>query len=139
MKLSHEIEETGLEGLKSETNAAAAREPMNLLISELDNGVTKVTLEGRLDVDGALKIDSEFNKIAEERKKLLVDLSNVPFIASLGIRTLITGAKATANNGGKLVLLNPQSNVEKVLRTSRVDTVMPIIRDSTDLEAVFGV
>ena len=112
---------------------------MKLLISELDNGITKVTLEGRLDVDGALKIDSEFNKIAEERKNLLVDLSNVPFIASLGIRTLITGAKATANNGGKLVLLNPQSNVEKVLRTSRVDTVLPIISDATDLESVFGV
>ena len=111
---------------------------MNLVISELENGVTKVTLEGRLDVDGALKIDSEFNKIAEKRKNLLVDLSNVPFIASLGIRTLITGAKATANNGGKLVLLNPQSNVEKVLRTSHIDTVLPIISDATDLEAVFG-
>lgn len=112
---------------------------MNLVVSELANGVTKVSLEGRLDVDGALKIDSEFNKIAEENKNVLVDLANVTFIASLGIRTLITGAKATANKGGKLVLLNPQSNVEKVLRTSRVDTVMPIIRDSTDLEAVFGV
>src|SRR5215467_733290 len=139
MKLSHEIEETGLNGLKSETNPAAARGPMNLVVRELDNGITKVTLEGRLDIDGALKIDSEFTKIAGERKNLLVDLSNVPFIASLGIRTLITGAKATANNGGKLVLLNPRSNVERVLRRSHVDTVMPIIRDSIDLEAVFGV
>ena len=139
MKLSHEIEETGLNGLKSETNPAAARGPMNLVIRELDNGITKVTLEGRLDIDGALKVDSEFTKIAGERKNLLVDLSNVPFIASLGIRTLITGAKATANNGGKLVLLNPQSNVEKVLRTSHIDTVLPIISDATDLEAVFGV
>jgi anti-anti-sigma factor len=112
---------------------------MNLVVRELDNGITKVTLEGRLDVDGALKVDSEFTKIAGERKNLLVDLSNVPFIASLGIRTLITGAKATANNGGKLVLLNPQSNVEKVLRTSHIDTVLPIISDATDLEAVFGV
>jgi anti-anti-sigma factor len=92
-----------------------------------------------LDVDGALKVDSEFTRIAEERKNLLVDVSNVPFIASLGIRTLITGAKVTANNGGKLVLLNPQSNVEKVLRTSHIDTVLPIISDATDLEAVFGV
>jgi len=112
---------------------------MNLVVSELANGVTKVSLEGRLDVDGALKIDSEFNKIAEENKNVLVDLANVTFIASLGIRTLITGAKATANNGGKLVLLNPQSNVEKVLRTSHIDTVLPIISDATDLEAVFGV
>jgi anti-anti-sigma factor len=67
-----------------------------------------------------------------------VDLSGVTFIASLGIRTLITGAKATANNGGKMVLLNPQPNVERVLRTSRVDTVIPIIDDARAIKPVFG-
>ena len=110
---------------------------MNLAICELDNGVTKVSLGGSLDVDGALKIDSEFTKIAQQKKNVLVDLSDVTFIAC--IRTLVAGAKATAINGGKLVLLNPRSNVERVLRRSHVDTVMPIIRDSIDLEAVFGV
>ena len=102
---------------------------MNLEVTELENGITKVTLSGRLDVEGALKIDSQFNDIAKEKKKVAVDLSEVAFMASLGIRTLITGAKATANNGGKMVLINPQPNVEKVLRTSRVDTVIPIIHD----------
>jgi anti-anti-sigma factor len=112
--------------------------PMNLNVTELENGITKVTLSGRLDIEGALKIDNEFNQVAEENRNVLVDLSDVTFIASLGIRTLITGAKATANNGGKLVLLSPQPNVEKVLRTSRVDTVIPIIDDSTAVGTVFG-
>ena len=107
---------------------------MNLEVAELENGITKVTLSGRLDIEGALKIDSEFNAVAEEKKKVVVDLSDVTFIASLGIRTLITGAKAAANNGGKIVLLDPQPNVEKVLRTSRVDTVIPIAHDPTTSE-----
>ena len=111
---------------------------MNLEIADLENGITKITLSGRLDVEGALKIDGEFNAIAERSKKVLVDLSDVTFIASLGIRTLITGAKATANNGGKMVLLDPQPNVEKVLRTSRVDTVIPITHDSAAIDSVFG-
>jgi anti-sigma B factor antagonist len=111
---------------------------MNLEVVELENGITKVILSGRLDIEGALKIDNNFNALAEKKKKVLVDLSGVTFIASLGIRTLITGAKATANNGGKMVLLNPQPNVEGVLRTSRVDTVIPITHDSTTIEAVFG-
>src|SRR5215467_14579825 len=112
---------------------------MNLYVAELDNGITKVSLSGRLDIDGALKIDKEFTAIAEKKKRVLVDLAGVTFIASLGIRTLITGAKAASNNGGKLVLLNPQPNVERLLRTSYIDTVLPIISDATDLEAVFGV
>src|SRR5262245_24145860 len=111
---------------------------MNLDVTELENGITQIALSGRLDVEGALKIDGEFNQIAEQKKNVLVDLSGVTFIASLGIRTLITGAKATANNGGKMVLLNPQSNVERVLRTSRVDTVIPIIDDASAIEPVFG-
>jgi len=111
---------------------------MNLEVAELENGITKVTLSGRLDIEGALKIDSEFNAVAQEKKKVVVDLSDVTFIASLGIRTLIIGAKAAANNGGKIVLLDPQPNVEKVLRTSRVDTVIPIAHDPTTIEMVFG-
>jgi anti-sigma B factor antagonist len=112
---------------------------MDLEVADLENGITKVTLSGRLDVEGALKIDGEFNGIAEQKKKVLVDLSAVTFIASLGIRTLITGAKATANNGGKMVLLDPQPNVEKVLRTSRVDTIIPITYESVAIDSVFGI
>ena len=111
---------------------------MNLEVADLANGITKIALSGRLDVEGALKIDGQFNDIAKEKKKVVIDLSDVTFLASLGIRTLITGAKATANNGGKMVLMNPQPNVEKVLRTSRVDTVMPIVNDATTFETVFG-
>jgi len=111
---------------------------MNLDVAELENGITKVTLSGRLDIEGALKIDNEFNAVVEDKKKVVVDLSEVAFIASLGIRTLITGEKAPANNGGKMVLLNPQPNVERVLRTSRVDTVIPIIEDYTTIDTVFG-
>ena len=112
---------------------------MNLDVTELENGITKVTLSGRLDVQGALKIDSEFNSIVQDKKRVVVDLSDVEFLASLGIRTLVTGAKATANNGGKMVLLNPQSNVERVLRTSGVDTVIPILEDLKRIDNVLGV
>jgi len=111
---------------------------MKLDVADMENGITKISLSGRLDVEGALKIDNEFTEITKLKKNVLVDLSEVPFIASLGIRTLVIGAKATSNNGGKMVLLNPQPNVEQVLRTTRVDTIMPIIRDSTAIATVFG-
>jgi anti-anti-sigma factor len=111
---------------------------MNLDVAELRNGITKITLSGRLDIEGALKVDGEFNQLAEEHKNVVVDLSGVTFIASLGIRTLITGAKAAGSSGGKMVLLDPQPNVERVLRTSRVDTVIPIIHDAASIDMVFG-
>ena len=112
---------------------------MKLDVAVMENGITKVSLSGRFDIQGALNIDGEFNKIAKENKNILVDLSEVTFIASLGVHTLVTGAAATINNGGKMVLLNPQPNVEKVLSTCRVDTMMPITHDVTAVAAIFGV
>lgn len=111
---------------------------MKLDVVDLEDGITKISLSGRLDIEGTLKVDGEFNAITEEKRNVVVDLSEVSFLASLGIRTLIIGAKATANKGGKLVLLNPQPNVEKVLRISNVDTVMPIIRDMNGITTIFG-
>jgi anti-sigma B factor antagonist len=111
---------------------------MKMDVADLQTGITKVSLSGRLDVEGALKIDSEFNSVVESKQNVVVDLSEVTFLASLGMRTLIVGAKATSNNGGKMVLLNPQPNVEKVLRSARVDTVLPIIHDEGAVTTVFG-
>lgn len=110
---------------------------MKLDSTMLDNGIAKVSLSGRLDIDGSLAIDSDFNSIAEANKNVLVDMSDVTFLASLGIRTLITGAKTVSSNGGKLVLLSPQPNVERILRESRVDTVLPIIEDEAAVSTVF--
>ena len=111
---------------------------MNLDITDLDNGITRVQLSGRMDVQGALAIDKEFGALADQKKKVVIDLSNVTFLASLGIRTLIMSCKTLASKGGGMVLLNPQPNVEKVLRTSGVDTVIQIVRDMSAASAIFA-
>jgi anti-anti-sigma factor len=115
-----------------------AEDVMNVDIVDLDNGITNVLLSGRMDVQGALAIDKKFSAIAEEKKKVVIDLSQVTFLASLGIRTLIMSCKTLASKGGDMVLLNPQPNVEKVLRTSGVDTVIQIVRDMNAATANFS-
>ncbi len=111
---------------------------MQMQTTELDQGIVKVALSGRLDVNGALEIDDPFRDAVAGKKHVVVDLAEVSFLASLGIRTLVSGAKAASSNGGKLVVLAPQRNVEKVLRESNIDTLIPIIRDLEDVDLVFG-
>lgn len=102
---------------------------MNLSTEMLPGGVAKVILDGSLDIPGSQAIDLRFNVIAGANKAVVVDLSAVTFVASIGIRTLLTGAKAIQLKGGKLVLFNPSAAVEKVLRVTGVDTLMPIFAD----------
>ena len=103
---------------------------MKLSTESLPGDVTKVILEGLLDIAGSQEIDLRFSVVAGANKAVVVDLSAVTFVASIGIRTLLTGAQAVHSRGGKLVLLNPSSAVEKVLRVTGVDTLMPIFHDA---------
>ena len=111
---------------------------MKIDVLELENGITKLVLSGRMDIEGASAADMKFSVISGSKKKVIVDLSDVSFMASLGLRTLMISAKSLANKGGKMVLLNPQPNVEKVLETTGVNTVIPIVRDLNSASSLFG-
>jgi anti-sigma B factor antagonist len=99
---------------------------MEMLIEELDGGVTKVVLRGRLDIAGANTIDLGFSAVSGSHRAILVDLSEVSFLASLGIRVLVLGAKTVASKGGRIALLAPIPEVESVLTTMRIDSLIPI-------------
>jgi anti-anti-sigma factor len=57
---------------------------------------------------------------------VVVDLSGVPFVASMGMRLLLLVAKTMAVRGGKMALLSPQPEVAAVLRTAGIDSIVPI-------------
>ena len=109
---------------------------MELSIETLANGVTKINLAGKLDIIGAQEIDLQFNVVCGSKKKVIVDLDQVSFLASMGIRTIVIGAKTINSKGGRMALLKPTPDVEKVLIISGVDTVASIVHD---LDAAIGV
>jgi anti-anti-sigma factor len=111
---------------------------MKLDVLNDGNGVTRLLLNGRMDIEGASAVDMKFSVISGTEKKVIVDMSNVDFLASLGMRTLVLSAKSIASKGGKMVLLSPQPGVAKVLSTSGVDTVIPIATDLNTAIALVG-
>jgi len=59
---------------------------MFLTVIELEDGIKKITLQGRMDIDGTQKIDMKFTAVtASESANVIVDLSGVEFISSIGI------------------------------------------------------
>lgn len=103
---------------------------MRIQGEQLDGDVYKISLEGRMDIMGAQEIDLKFTGMtAAPRKSIIVDISGVDFLASIGIRTLLVNAKAVNNRGGRLVILNPDANIEKILLTAGIDVLIPIFKD----------
>ena len=102
---------------------------MEMTVEALANDVTQVHLVGRLDILGAQKIDLQFSAICGSKRKVIVDLTEVSFLASMGMRTIVIGAKAVGSNGGKIVLLRPTPNVEEVLTIANINTLIPLLHD----------
>src|SRR5580700_7558876 len=99
---------------------------MVIAIEELPEGITRVILDGSLDIAGAAAVDLQMNVVAGSRKAVLVDLQKVSFLGSMGLRALVAPSRAIKNRGGKMVLFGPNEMVEKVLKTSGIDTLIPV-------------
>lgn len=102
---------------------------MTISTVSMDGDITRVNLDGRLDIQGAAAIDLRMNVLAGSSKFLLLDLSKVPFLGSMGLRSIVLPAQAAKRRGGKMVILAPVPMVEEVLKASNVHEVIPIFHD----------
>lgn len=103
---------------------------MELTYEDLMNGIRRIRLVGRMDVEGSREIDLRFTSLtASQRAFVIVDLALVDFLSSLGLGTLVRSAKAQMSREGKMVLFAPQPNVAKVLETTQVDRILPVLYD----------
>lgn len=110
---------------------------MNIDAETLEGNVRRIHLSGRMDVQGTQEIDLKFTSFTANQDAVIVDLSQVDFLSSIGIRTLMLNAKAVTQRGGKMALLNPDPTVSAVLEMAGIDTLIPIFRSEADaLKAV---
>ena len=103
---------------------------MKLEYRELDDGIRLIKLTGKLDIHGVNRIDVAFIRhCLGQSVRVLVDLSEVNYISSIGIPMLINSAKSVASHGGRMVLLKPRRNVADVLELTGIPSIIPVYPD----------
>jgi anti-sigma B factor antagonist len=117
---------------------ARIRFPMEMQVSAISQDAVKVVLAGRLDAVGSARIDLPFSAVTGSNRHVLIDMSGVTFVASIGIRTLVLGAKTVQRRGGKLLLLSPQADIENVLETIGVIDLLPVVHDEAEATTAFA-
>lgn len=106
---------------------------MEIQVVELNGSVTGVRLAGRLDAPGADLIGIKFSAaVASPGRHAAVDLSGVSFLASMGIRLLISTARALHLKGAQLVLFGAQGPVRSVLEETAIDQIVPLVDTEQD-------
>ncbi len=106
---------------------------MEMNLTESADGVTHVRLDGRLDAPGADQIGLSFTaSVASRERNAVIDLGGVSFVASMGIRLLISTARALSTKGRKLVLYGANELVQSVFDDAALDQIIPIVASQDD-------
>lgn len=107
------------------------------VLSKPEEDVTRVALAGRLDLQGTGEIELAFTgQTAAKKRAAVVDLSEVSFLASMGMRLLVQVAKALRRADRRLVILRPQENVKQALEVAGLVEILPIADDEAEALAI---
>lgn len=110
---------------------------MEMNVNELENGITLIKLSGNLDILGVNQIEIKFTGYCSgDHARVIVDLSEISFLASIGIRLLTMNAKSLASRNGKMALLNPTSDVFSVLEVTGIPAIIPVYSKLESAETV---
>lgn len=106
-------------------------------ISYRDVGeVRRIEITGRLDVDGTNSVAAQLVELTRAPGKgVVVDLSSLKFLASIGIRALVTAAKEAKARGGRMVLVVASgSTVMMSIKATGIDQFVPVFDSDAEAE-----
>jgi anti-anti-sigma factor len=88
---------------------------LEIHIAPADHFSQRVTLAGRLDTHTYLDLDRQLAPVlASPIHSLVLDLAGLEYISSAGVRSIFKARKALAARGGKVLVVNPQPQIQKV-------------------------
>lgn len=110
---------------------------MSISFDDVGGDLRRIVIMGRLDMAGSDSIAAKLQELAAAPKKgVVVDLTSVRFLASVGISALIASAKAVKKRGGRLVLVvSPGSSVAMSLDATGVDEIIPVFQSIEEAES----
>ena len=110
---------------------------MPIELQEISDGLSRIVISGRLDVSGAAEIETRFARLsAAASPRLVLDLTRVNFLGSIGIRLVIINAKAVKQRGGRMVLMvGDNAAVAETLESTGLGSLIPILKDNAAAEA----
>ena len=84
-----------------------------------------IALEGRLDTMTAPQLEEELKSSLDNVTELVIDLSNLEYISSAGLRVLLSAYK-TMRTKGSMKIVNANELVQEVFEVTGLGDLLPI-------------
>jgi anti-sigma B factor antagonist len=100
--------------------------------------VDLVTVSGRVDSSSAPDLDEALKNLTNEgRSNLVLDLSQVDYMSSAGLRSLVSTLRDCKRRGGDVRLATPSARVSDVLNLAGLDSIFQIYTSTTEAVGSF--
>jgi anti-anti-sigma factor len=110
---------------------------MELNVKNEEKGML-VSLTGRMDAVSSPEFEKELGRLIDERNvNFVVDLTELDYISSAGLRSILVTAKKLKGKNGQILLASLQAAVVKeVFEISGFSTIIPIYESVEEAMAV---
>ena len=101
-----------------------------------ENGNQRVEVGGRLDTHTYSELDDRLTLVlAAKVQSLVLDLAQLDYISSAGVRSIFRARKLLAARSGTLVIANAQPQVQKVFDIVKAVPLSEIFRSVEEADA----
>jgi anti-sigma B factor antagonist len=105
---------------------------MDISVTQVESAHV-VRLEGNLDTNTSPDVQERLNQIIDGGgAKILVNLKNVDFVSSAGLRVMLATAKRLSGTAGALRISDLNETVSEVFEISGFSTILDVFNSEAD-------
>ena len=103
---------------------------LQITVSTDPAGVIILSLKGELDGSTYKDLQAKAEEVInDDSNNILIDMSNLDYIGSAGLRAIHTTSNSTKEKGGAVKLLNPSDASQRILKTLGFDQFFEVFHD----------
>ncbi|MBN3038529.1 MAG: STAS domain-containing protein [Candidatus Omnitrophica bacterium] len=108
---------------------------LNIQVVKKKNYVYAVVLKGSIDVDSYQQLEEELKEIINESTKaVVVDMSAVDYISSIGIRVIMWAKKELQKLDANFAMIDLQPQIKKVFDAMKILPMIDIFDDMPEAD-----
>ena len=108
---------------------------LNIETSQSDQQVV-ITLVGNASMEHCERLNSSLLEACKSQPSLLIiDLSELRFICSLGLGAIVVAYLRVQKGGGRIALVQPTPAIRDMLATTKLGTLLPIFDTIEDVSS----
>ena len=110
---------------------------MNVNITN-ENGIFLITINGSIDSKTTAELQSKIMESISNANKVILDMINVDFVSSAGLRVLLMVYRQIKSQNGKVVLVGVSEEIQDVMKMTGFINFFEISDTITNAQKLFN-